>query len=194
MTVKIQRECNTVAANEVKRITALVTVKAPNEKTVAVAEAAFNRQFGVDLVAVLDVSGSMQGDKIMLLRHTLLAAIDLLDPSDRLSIIKFQSSATRLTPLLRMTDSGKITSREAVVRLAAGGGTDISAALRMAVAVVEGRRQRNPVATVLLLSDGQDQGAFRTYGQLVARAQAVGATVSTFGCGSCGTREGLRHS
>ena len=128
MSITILCERATVNANAQQTVTAVVSVKAPSSEDANDRKDSAPRG-GVDIVAVMDMSGSIQGPKITTLRQTLLAAIDLLGPADRLSLIAFESSATRLIPLTRMTDAGRRTAREAVVRLNAGDGTDISAAL-----------------------------------------------------------------
>jgi uncharacterized protein YegL len=162
-------------------LTALVSIKAPRVEQLA---AAAPPRPGIDIIMILDVSGSMAGQKISQLRQTLLSATVLLGPADRLSLIKFESSATRLTPLTRMSPSGRSAARDAVARLAAAGGTHILTALAEAAAVAEGRRARNPVCGVLLLTDGKDASAREAHRPLVARLRAAGATVSTFGYGS----------
>ena len=181
MTVAMQCERVTVDGSSAQPLTVLVSVKAPCEQVSASGEAA--PRAGVDIIAVMDVSGSMSGPKITQLRQTLLAAIELLGPADRLSLIKFESHATRLTPLTRMTEAGRRAACDATVRLAASGGTNIADALASAAAVVEGRRARNPVCGVILLTDGQDNGAHQAHPPLVARLRAAGATVSAFGYG-----------
>jgi hypothetical protein len=50
----------------------------------------------LDLVTVLDVSGSMSGPKLALLKRAMRFVIENLDPSDRLSVVAFSSSACRL--------------------------------------------------------------------------------------------------
>ncbi|PNT78325.1 LOW QUALITY PROTEIN: hypothetical protein BRADI_1g77480v3 [Brachypodium distachyon] len=104
----------------------------------------------IDLVAVLDVSGSMAGYKIALLKKAVEFVVDQLGPADRLC-------ARRLIPLTRMTaDNGKAAAKAAVNGLNANGGTDILKCLTVAAKVLDGRRHRNPVASVILLSDGCD--------------------------------------
>jgi hypothetical protein len=68
----------------------------------------------LDLVTVLDVSGSMQGQKIELLKRAMCFVVDQLGPDDRLSMVSFSGEATRLTPLTRMTDAGKASTKVAV--------------------------------------------------------------------------------
>ena len=43
----------------------------------------------VDLICVIDVSGSMGGPKIELVKETMKVLIETLTPTDRLSIITF---------------------------------------------------------------------------------------------------------
>lgn len=43
----------------------------------------------VDLICVIDVSGSMMGEKIELVRSTMKYLLEALTPADRLSIITF---------------------------------------------------------------------------------------------------------
>lgn len=57
----------------------------------------------VDLICVIDVSGSMSGPKIELVRETMRVLIETLTPSDRLSIITFESSGHRICPLKAIT-------------------------------------------------------------------------------------------
>jgi Ca-activated chloride channel family protein len=53
----------------------------------------------VDLVVVMDVSGSMRGEKISAARNSLLQFVDLLDDRDRLEIMLFSEDLVTLTPL-----------------------------------------------------------------------------------------------
>ncbi|XP_020094337.1 uncharacterized protein LOC109714233 [Ananas comosus] len=110
----------------------------------------------IDLVTVLDVSGSMAGTKLALLKRAMGFVIQNLGPSDRLSVIAFSSAARRLFHLRRMSDSGRHQALQAVNSLVAGGGTNIAEGLRKSVKVIEERGQKNPVCSIVLLSDGQD--------------------------------------
>ncbi|XP_044379015.1 E3 ubiquitin-protein ligase WAV3-like [Triticum aestivum] len=133
----------------------LVHVKAPRitETMVPGGEAP---RAPLDLVMVLDVSGSMCGYKLALLKQAMRFVIDNLGPDDRLCVVSFSSEARRVTRLTRMTNAGKALSVSAVESLAARGGTNIAEGLRMAAMVLNERRHRNAVSSVVLLSDGQD--------------------------------------
>ncbi|XP_054777582.1 E3 ubiquitin-protein ligase WAV3 [Prosopis cineraria] len=110
----------------------------------------------VDLVTVLDISGSMAGTKLALLKRAMGFVIQNLGSNDRLSVIAFSSTARRLFPLRRMSDSGRQQALQAVNSLVANGGTNIAEGLRKGAKIMEERREKNPVASIILLSDGQD--------------------------------------
>ncbi|KAF5733740.1 hypothetical protein HS088_TW16G00180 [Tripterygium wilfordii] len=110
----------------------------------------------VDLVTILDISGSMAGTKLALLKRAMGFVIQSLSSNDRLSVIAFSSTACRLFPLCRMTETGRQQALQAVNSLVANGGTNIAEGLRKGVKVMEDRREKNPVASIILLSDGQD--------------------------------------
>ncbi|CAI0464147.1 unnamed protein product [Linum tenue] len=110
----------------------------------------------IDLVTVLDVSGSMTGGKMLMLKRAMRLVISSLGSADRLSIVAFSSVTKRLLPLRRMTSHGQRAARRIVDRLVCGQGSSVGEALMKAAKVLEDRRERNPVATIMLLSDGQD--------------------------------------
>ncbi|XP_010555826.1 PREDICTED: uncharacterized protein LOC104825233 isoform X2 [Tarenaya hassleriana] len=110
----------------------------------------------VDLVTVLDISGSMAGTKLALLKRAMGFVIQNLGSNDRLSVIAFSSTARRLFPLTRMSDTGRQQALQAVNSLVANGGTNIAEGLRKGAKVMEDRRHKNPVSSIILLSDGRD--------------------------------------
>nr|CAD1830927.1 unnamed protein product [Ananas comosus var. bracteatus] len=89
-----------------ENFTILIHLKAPLAHT--------SSRAPVDLVTVLDVSGSMAGTKLALLKRAMGFVIQNLGPSDRLSVIAFSSTARRLFPLRRMSESGRQHSLQAV--------------------------------------------------------------------------------
>ncbi|CAN6318437.1 unnamed protein product [Urochloa humidicola] len=149
----------------------------------------------LDLVTVLDVSGSMKGQKLQLVKRAMCFVIDQLAPADRLSVVAFANSARRITRLARMSAAGKAAAKQAVELLVPDGGTNIGGGLNLGAQVLSTRRHRNAVAAMILLSDGKDMviapavaGAGRNYASLVPAAFAHAATrpapIHTFGFGS----------
>ncbi|KAF8775308.1 hypothetical protein HU200_004716 [Digitaria exilis] len=132
----------------------LVHIKAP--ATATAAERTESERAPLDLVTVLDVSGSMEGPKLTLLKQAMGFVIDHLGSGDRLSIVTFSSRARRIIRLSRMTDGGKALAKAAVESIFARGFTNIGDGLRVAAEVLDGRRHKNAVASVILLSDGHD--------------------------------------
>lgn len=57
----------------------------------------------VDLICVIDVSGSMGGEKIALVRSTIKFLVETLTPADRLSIITFEGFGDRVCGLKCVT-------------------------------------------------------------------------------------------
>ncbi|KAG0530502.1 hypothetical protein BDA96_05G192100 [Sorghum bicolor] len=140
---------------------------------------------GLDLVAVLDVSGSMgfNGNwKLEKLKTAMKFVISKLGPLDRLSIVSFSDSATRLCELRSMTDAGKAKLTDIVdTRLEADASTNMHAGLVTALEVLDGRRLKSGrVASVLFMSDGKPEGHHPD-----ATALSIGAVaVYTFGFGA----------
>ncbi|WZY97201.1 hypothetical protein YC2023_069530 [Brassica napus] len=118
----------------------------------------------LDLVAVLDVSSSMDGPKMELLKNAVGFVIQNLGETDRLSVVAFSSDARRLFPLKVMSAAGKREAVQAVNSLVADGCTNIAEGLKIGARVIEDRRWRSPVPVMMLLSDGQDNFTFSQFG------------------------------
>ncbi|KAE9585764.1 hypothetical protein Lal_00009950 [Lupinus albus] len=119
-----------------------------------------NSRAPIDLVTVLDVSGSMAGTKLALLKRAMSFVIQNLSSSDRLSVVAFSSTARRIFPLQRMTGTGRQQALQAVNSLSPSGGTNIAEGLRKGAKVFVDRKFKNPVGSIILLSDGQDTYTF----------------------------------
>ncbi|CBI18619.3 unnamed protein product, partial [Vitis vinifera] len=115
------------------------------------------RRAPIDLVTVLDVGGGMTGAKLQMMKRAMRLVISSLSSTDRLSIVAFSASSKRLMPLKRMTTTGRRSARRIIESLIAGQGTSAGEALKKASKVLEDRRERNPVASIMLLSDGQNE-------------------------------------
>ncbi len=84
----------------------------------------------VEMLYMIDVSGSMQGTSIEQARAALLQALDRLRPSDRFGILQFSSGYSEFAPApLAPTPQHVQIAREYVNGLRAGGGTEMLPAL-----------------------------------------------------------------
>ncbi|KAJ3669567.1 hypothetical protein LUZ60_011517 [Juncus effusus] len=136
-----------------------VRVKAPPIRSITATQRA-----PMDLVTVLELGQMI--DKMQTLKQAIRPIIASMGPADRLSIVAFSGSTTkRLMPLRRMTKQGQRSARQIVDRLVIcsnmqqGHAAPISAndALKKAKRVLEDRREFNPVATIMLLSENNLQ-------------------------------------
>ncbi|XP_010456690.1 PREDICTED: uncharacterized protein LOC104738161 isoform X2 [Camelina sativa] len=151
--VKTYPEISEVARSvSFKDFAVLINLKAPSKSS----SNSSSSRAPVDLVTVLDVSGSMAGTKLALLKRAMGFVIQNLGPFDRLSVISFSSTARRNFPLRLMTETGKQEALQAVNSLVSNGGTNIAEGLKKGAKVLIDRRFKNPVSSIVLLSDGQD--------------------------------------
>jgi uncharacterized protein YegL len=111
----------------------------------------------VRLVCLVDVSSSMAGLKLSMLSRTLIALLNELDGSDRLSLVAFSRDARLIMPLRVMHAAGKVAARLVIDDLATSRGTNICAALEVAGGVLETSAPAASVTACLLLTDGQDE-------------------------------------
>ena len=113
---------------------------------------------GVDLICLIDYSGSMGGDKITLVRNSLLELVDLMNKNDKLALIKFDSYAHIILQLSFMNDDNKDIAKQKIKDLTnPSGGTDIYEGLKQGLEILtENYSDGNRVASIILLSDGDD--------------------------------------
>jgi Ca-activated chloride channel family protein len=102
-----------------------------------------------DVILVLDVSGSMRGEKIDQAREALDFVLDNLHEEDRFNIIAFSTSTRPYArDLVPADERGE--ARDFVRRLEANGSTDINRALLEALAMTDGDRP----TILIFLTDG----------------------------------------
>jgi len=102
-----------------------------------------------DVILILDVSGSMRGEKIEQAKEALYYVLDNLNDEDRFNIIAFSTSTRPYARALVPADE-RGEARDFVARLEAGGSTDINRALLEALDMAnEGRP-----TMLIFLTDG----------------------------------------
>lgn len=114
------------------------------------------KKSSVDLLCVIDVSGSMGGQKIELVKESLKTLLGMMDSSDRLGLILFNQHGTLLADLTPVTTSNKIDLLTKIDSIRANGGTSILSGLEIAVDVLTKSHDLTVTSGVILLSDGQD--------------------------------------
>ena len=108
-----------------------------------------------ETVFVIDTSGSMEGTSIEQARQALILGLDRLAPTDAFNVISFSSTASALFPSSVPADPASVERARSWVRgLAATGGTEMLAALQMALPDAAGIGQ-GLLRQVIFATDGQ---------------------------------------
>lgn len=133
---------------------------------------------GAALVLVLDVSGSMEGEKLAMAVAGALELVASAAPEDYLGVVLFSSTSRVLFPPRSMTEQGKKEAESLLLSVRAGGGTVLGPAFREAVRLLGDL----PVDRkgILVLSDGLISDSKEP---ILALAQASGLEVSAMALG-----------
>ena len=162
-----------------------VDLKGDDGKERATVVAAFQPVFpglrkprALNLVVVIDCSGSMQGDSITQGKQALAGILDGLQPADRITIVAFgNSTKTLFERPLPCTEANLRQARKFVGELGADmGGTEIGSALRAAYAAT----RLSEAADILLVTDGE----VSQWKQVVTDAKTSGSRIFTVGVGN----------
>ena len=121
----------------------------------------------VDLVVVMDVSGSMAGDKIASARSSLLQFIDLLDNRDRLQIIIFSTEALELTPMSPLGEK-RDEVRTRVSGIVEQGDTRLYGTVKVAYDELLANGDPDHIRAMVVLTDGENTIRDVTLDQLLA--------------------------
>ncbi|KAL5699961.1 hypothetical protein ACHQM5_025473 [Ranunculus cassubicifolius] len=114
-------------------------------------------RLGVDLVTILDISGSMKGTKIEKMQLAMQFLVQKLGPTDRLSVVTFNRRAERLCPLRQMTEDSRAEIAEQVNALVARSSTNTAAGLKMAMKILGDRNvTKRRRCAIMLMSDGAE--------------------------------------
>jgi uncharacterized membrane protein len=135
------------------------------------------------LMLVIDRSGSMAGEKIELAKEAARATLEVLQPSDKLGIVAFDSNPVLLVKLQRAANRLKIT--DSIRKLTTGGGTEIFPGLDVGYRDLRDTRAR--VKHIILLTDGQSPK--RGILELVAQGVQDKITISTVAVGAGADRQ-----
>jgi Ca-activated chloride channel family protein len=102
---------------------------------------------------VLDKSASMRGDAIAYLREAVYHVIDQMASDDILSIVAFDQSARVIVPAQRVLEKEGI--RRMVNRIDAGGGTQMSAGMRLGLGELDKHAGPDRLSRMVLFTDGR---------------------------------------
>ena len=133
-----------------------------------------------DVIFVLDISGSMSGTSIEQAKASLITALDGLSAIDRFNIIWFNDQSGRLYPdAVFATDRYKNTAKRYIGSLKASGGTEMLAALQLALS---DQQEFSRFRQVVFLTDGNISNEDKLFD--VINQQLGNSRLFTIGIGS----------
>jgi Ca-activated chloride channel family protein len=130
-----------------------------------------------ELIFVLDISGSMAGDKIEQVKEAVKYCLNQLAPADRFNIVPFNEQPTLFRDKAVAATAANVSAGlDFVGKLTAGGGTNIDGALTKGLASASAE----PVGPtmVVFLTDGKPTVGERNVADIVANAVAANKTAN----------------
>ena len=141
----------------------------------------------VDLVIVLDRSGSMQGRKIEYAKQAILNLLSNSSKGDRFALVSYSNGVRRHSNLLNATPTNRMLLTSAIHGICAGGGTNLGAGLQEGINVLLSAKKNGNLGKVILVSDGlANQGITNpaALGNMASVAVHKEFAVSTAGVGN----------
>ena len=136
----------------------------------------------IDLVACIDRSGSMHGEKMSLMKKTLELLVKRagLKGDDRISLVTFDSNIRLDIPLTSMDESGRNKADDVIKGLRPGSTTNLSGGALQAIEVLErsGASNEGRTRAVMLFTDGMANEGLRDPAQLTRAVAGAIATAS----------------
>ena len=138
-----------------------------------------------DIVFVLDVSGSMVGDKLSQAKKSLLYCVNNLNKNDAFDIVRFSTEAYSLFGKVETADGTNINRAEKFINdLKAVGGTNIEEALNLAL---KEKSNRNRTKIIVFITDGKPTIGETSDERLlknIAKINSQNTRIFTFGIGN----------
>ena len=132
----------------------------------------------VDVILVLDHSGSMDGEKLSNAKKAAQAFLQQMNlTADRVGVVEFDFGGQ----LLQAPSTDLKTLNQAIEDISLGSGTDISAGVQVAMQTLDDNRRADVVPVIILLSDGQSD--FDSAKRMADNAKAKGMRIVTVGVG-----------
>jgi Mg-chelatase subunit ChlD len=183
--LQVQMELDQVAAPARQNVERYILVTLRTPKEVPAEEMPITKKRPpISFTAVLDVSGSMQGEKITQAREAVRQAAHYLRSGDVFSLVAFNNDVTCLFKPTLVDEKTRQAVDECLQQVHAGGMTALDGGLVMGIEQVLVRPQDTNL--VMLLSDGQTnvgEKDLEVIGGRALQAREKGVLVSALGIG-----------
>ncbi len=140
----------------------------------------------VDMVVVLDRSGSMEGQKIRDALDAVTQLLSRLGPEDRFALVSYSSDVRKHSELLPLTGANRERLRTEISRIRTVGGTNLGAGLAGGIALLRKGQKEGHSGRMILISDGlANEGItdIRALGSMASEALERPFAISTVGVG-----------
>lgn len=162
----------------------LLTIRAPQQVPADQAAPTQTGQLPLSFMAVLDISGSMSGEKLAQAKEAVKRALVYLQDGDIFGLVTFESNVHCVIEPAPLNGQARQVIKNALDEIQATGMTALYGGLDMGVEKAAGAKRDSTL--VLLLSDGQanvGETDLERLGQRGFEARNKGITVSTIGVG-----------
>jgi uncharacterized protein YegL len=142
----------------------------------------------IDLITVIDRSGSMEGEKLSLVIQALTFIIRQLQSKDKLAVVTYDDKVAVPLNITSMTAEGKNNATSKVKGIRAGSSTDLCSGLVEGIKVCNSRKDdKNEVSSLLLFTDGLANYGIQKSDEIIkelTKYDPLPCTIYTFGFGS----------
>lgn len=138
----------------------------------------------MNLCLVIDRSGSMEGEPLAYAKQACAHVVDLLSPTDILSIVVFDEIVEVLMPPQRVTNREAV--KQGIQQLQPGYTTNLSDAMTMAAMQLRENAGGGRATRMIFLTDGEPTAGIKEFGPLVQHAESLrsqGVTCTFLGFG-----------
>jgi len=138
------------------------------------------------IVPVLDVSGSMRGQKLDYLRKACRKLVDHLSPGDLIGMVAYDTEVYEVASIKEITQEHKNHLKKEILKLSAGSCTNMSGGMARALQWInEANLSKEVILRVVVFTDGMANVGVTSRALLDFTKELKGkATVSAFGFGN----------
>ncbi|MEN9804834.1 MAG: hypothetical protein RIS41_1681 [Actinomycetota bacterium] len=136
----------------------------------------------LDVVAVIDRSGSMSGEPLQAVLRAVAQLLRLAGPNDRIGVVVFDTNVQTIVPLERHADVEAVAQR--VLAVHSGGSTNLSGGWLKAMSILEESGRVEALKRIVLLTDGHANVGLSTvevFAPAVVAGRVKGITTSCIG-------------